>query len=183
MVSRLDHEVTSARDGEEALRILSAPGGPKLAIVDWMMPGCDGLEVCRRARGFPVDVPLYLILLTTRGDPDDVVRGLEAGANDYVTKPFHRGELAARLDVGRRVVELQDSLACRVEELQAALAHVKTLQGILPICMVCRRIRTDRQSWTRIEQYVQEHSDAQFSHSLCPECWRTHYSEIAPRTR
>ena len=119
--------------------------------------------------------PTYIIILTARGAKEDIVAGLGAGADDYVTKPFDIDELRARIEVGRRVVGLQAALADRVEELQAALDHVKTLQGILPICMHCHKIRNDHDSWERIEKYIAQHTEAQFSHSLCPECLKKHY--------
>jgi DNA-binding response OmpR family regulator len=116
-------------------------------------------------------------MLTARGERSDLIEGLEAGADDYVNKPFDPSELQARLGVGQRVVELQQVLAERVAELQHALEHVKTLQGVLPICMMCKKIRDDGESWQRLEQYVTDHSEAQFSHSLCPECLEKHYGD------
>jgi len=175
------HEVAVTCDGDEALQALQAEDAPRLAILDWMMPGLDGAEVCRRVRERLMQVPPYIILLTARGAKEDVVEGLRAGADDYVTKPFDNDELCARIEVGRRVVELQTALAGRVEELQAALDRVKTLQGILPICMHCHKIRNDHQSWERIEKYISLHTDAQFSHGLCPECLEKHYPASSPR--
>lgn len=100
---------------------------------------------------------------------------LEAGAGDYVAKPFDQDELRARVAVGCRVVALQNALANRVAELQESLEHVETLQGILPICAQCHRIRNDQESWDRTEWYISKHTGAQFSHSLCPECIEKYY--------
>ena len=111
------------------------------------------------------------------GRKEDIVAGLEAGANDHITKPFDRDELKARVRVGQRVIELQSALADRVRELEEAMSHIRTLQGILPICMHCHRIRNDQESWERIESYIQEHSEAQFSHGLCPECLEKYYRQ------
>ena len=173
------YEVLATADGDEAWAALRAEDAPRLAILDWMMPAMDGVEVCRRARQLPEGLPTYLIMLTALGAQSDIVEALRAGADDYVTKPFDSDELRARIEVGRRVVELQAALADRVAQLQDALAHVRTLQGILPICMHCHRIRTDHESWDRIEKYIAEHTDARFSHSLCPECLRKHYPDLA----
>jgi len=171
--------VVSAQNGREAWEALQAEDAPRLAIIDWMMPEMDGVELCRKLRQRDRALPVHVIFLTTRDRREDVIEGLRAGASDYVTKPFDREELHARVQVGRRVVELQSALARRVEELQDALNHVRTLQGILPICMHCHKIRTDQEGWERLEKYIETHSDAQFSHSLCPECFHKFYPEQA----
>lgn len=109
------------------------------------------------------------------------MEGFEAGADDYVTKPFNSAELRARIQTGQRILELQCSLSRRVKDLEASLAHVKTLQGILPICTHCHKIHTDDASWQRIESYIQEHTDALFSHGLCPECLEKFYPQAGGR--
>jgi response regulator RpfG family c-di-GMP phosphodiesterase len=136
-----------------------------------MMPEMDGTEICRRLRtesGLP---PIYLILLTARGGKENLVEGLNAGADDFITKPFDREELRARLQVGERTIALQRTLADRVRELQEALSRVKVLQGLLPICSYCKKIRNDGDYWERVEDYISEHTDAQFSHGICPDCY------------
>jgi sigma-B regulation protein RsbU (phosphoserine phosphatase) len=168
------HQVTVARDGTEAWQILTRPEAPQMAILDWMMPGMDGPTICRRARAVPSPTVPYLILLTARNDYDDVVTGLEAGANDYVTKPFHQAELRARVRVGFRVLELQGRLSDRVLDLEAALKQVKQLHGLLPICMYCKKIRNDGDYWQQVETYISDHSEAEFSHGICPECYEKH---------
>lgn len=168
---RWGYEVVIARDGAEAWRVLESADAPKLAIMDWMMPVLDGVEICRRVRLAPRASPAYLILLTARGDNQDIVRGLDAGADDYVTKPFNQDEMRARLNVGVRVVELQTNLADRVIELERALAGVNQLQGLLPICSYCKKIRDDKNYWQQVEGYISAHSEAQFSHGICPDCY------------
>lgn len=175
MAGKWGYEPVVVSDGEQAHEALAAADGPMLAVLDWLMPGLDGPEVCRRLRAAPRSRPLFVILLTAKGSKPDVVAGLEAGADDYITKPFDSDELKARLAIGRRVVELQSALSGRVQELEDALAHIKKLQGILPICMHCHMIRTDEASWEKIEEYIEEHSEAQFSHGLCPDCLEKHY--------
>jgi phosphoserine phosphatase RsbU/P len=174
---RWGYEVRRAGSGSEALEMLAANDAPRLAILDWMMPGLDGVEVCRRLRATPSGLPLYLIVLTAKGGSEDVVEGLEAGADDYLTKPFHREELRARIQVGERVLALQSKLSERVRELEAALAKVRTLQGLLPICSYCKRIRNDHNYWEQVEHYIGEHSGAEFSHGICPDCFAQH---VAP---
>jgi len=170
-LSKWGYEVMSTSNGREAWEALAAPDAPRLAILDWMMPEMDGIEVCRRARGRPEAGPLHILLLTARGRKEDVIAGLQAGADDYVTKPFDHEELRARVQVGQRIVELQTVLASRVAELEEALARVRQLRGLLPICSYCKKVRDDRNYWQQVEQYVSTHSDVQFSHGICPDCY------------
>lgn len=167
------HQVEVTCDGQTALERLSRDDAPPLAILDWMMPHLDGLTICRRLRENAARSSTYIILLTARGEKGDIVAGLESGADDYITKPFDRDELQARVNVGLRMLALQRSLAERVAELEEALKRVKQLQGLLPICCYCKCIRNDSNYWQRVEEYIGEHSDAQFSHGICPNCFET----------
>ena len=180
LLSRWGYSVEAVADGGQALERFQQPDAPKLAILDWVMPGMDGVEVCRQVRALDNAEPPYIVLLTARGEKSEIIRGLQAGANDYVTKPYDPEELRARVGVGRRMLELQQALAARVRELQEAQAHIKNLQGILPICMHCHKIRTDQRSWEQLEAYISQHSEAQFSHSICPKCMRKHFPDIDP---
>lgn len=169
-LERWGQEVTIAGDGQEAWTILQASEDHDLAILDWMMPHLDGLEVCRRLRATRPDRALYLVLLTARNRSEDLIAGLEAGADDYVTKPFDEGELRARLRAASRLIALQRELAQRVRELEEALSRVAELHGLLPICSYCKRIRDDGNYWHQVESYVSDHSAATFTHGICPEC-------------
>jgi CheY-like chemotaxis protein len=177
---RWGHEVTSTADGDEAWTALQRPDAPSVVILDWRMPRLDGVEICRRVRAQDSPTPPYLILLTANTRRADVVAGLEAGADDYIGKPFDHDELRARLIVATRVVELRRKLAERVEELESALGRVKQLHGLLPICAYCKKIRDDQNYWQRVEEYVSAHSGAQFSHSICPQCYE---QVLAPQLR
>lgn len=165
------YDVTVAKDGEEAWEILQRSDAPMLAILDNMMPGMDGFEICRRVRKLPGTQSPYLLLLTAMSAKDDVVRGIEAGANDYLTKPFHREELRVRVGVGVQMLNLQATLFERVREVEAALAQVKQLQGILPMCSYCRQVRNDDDYWQKVEGYISDNTDIQFSHGICPDCY------------
>ncbi len=165
------HQVIVAEEGNQAWGALQQDPAIPLAILDWNMPGMTGPEICGRARQIETDQPTYLILLTSRDTRQDIVSGLQAGANDYVTKPFDFDELRARVQVGERVLQLQKALADRVKELEEALANVKMLQGLLPICLYCKKIRDDRNYWQQLDKYVAEHTEARFSHGICPECY------------
>jgi CheY-like chemotaxis protein len=173
------HEVVGACDGNEALAVLEGADAPRLAILDWMMPGMDGIGICQRVRARESDRPPYLMMLTTRGEKTDVSAGLRAGANDYLAKPFNAVELTARVEVGCRFVELEDRLAAKVRELQEAMAQIKTLSGIVPICSSCKKIRDDAGYWKQVELFVGEHTDATFTHGICPDCMAKLYPEYA----
>ena len=109
-------------------------------------------------------------MLTARADKESLVRGLEAGADDYITKPFDREELRARLQVGCRMVELHTQLTNHAKQLEDSLAQVKLLQGLLPICCYCKKIRDDNKYWHQLECYIMGHSEARFTHGICPRC-------------
>ena len=168
------YEVIAVSDGDEAWSALQQEDAPALAILDWVMPGLDGIEVCRRVRQMARSLPVYIIFLTSKGSREDIVEGLQAGADDFLTKPFDAQELQARLQVGKRIVQLQSELAQQVKELEAALEHVKQLEGILPICSYCKKIRDDKDYWQQIEGYIEAHSEALFTHSICPDCYQRH---------
>jgi len=174
LLPKWGYDATLCEEGAEAWSVLSQPGGPSLALLDWQMPGMDGTDICARARAEIKDRPLYLVILTSRSEKTDVVQGLTAGADDYLTKPFSPEELRARLKVGERVLQLEEALQARVRELEEALANVKTLQGLLPICSYCKKVRDDRDYWVQVESYVGKRTGAQFSHGVCPDCYAKH---------
>ena len=165
------HDVIEASNGTDALQILQGATGPIVGLIDWEMPEMEGIEVCRQTRAIQDAPPIYLILLTVRDSKQDIVAGLGGGANDYITKPFDKTELLARVRIGKQMVELQQTLTERVLELKEALVSVKQLGGLLPICSYCKKIRDDQNYWTQVEAYVGKHSDAKFSHSICPQCY------------
>jgi two-component system cell cycle response regulator len=119
VLKKFGHDVVATVDGTEAWETMQGADAPRLAILDWMMPGLAGVDVCRRVRNLASDEPPYLILLTSMSEKADIVAGLEAGADDYLAKPFDPGELQARVNVGRRVTELQE----RLREAHEALAN------------------------------------------------------------
>jgi DNA-binding response OmpR family regulator len=165
------YEVIEAADGSAAWPVLEAADAPPLAILDWMMPGREGTEICKMAREREAPIPTYIILLTARSEKEDIVTGLAAGADDYLTKPFDAAELRARLQVGVRLISLQQRLKSKVSELEDALAHVKQLRGLLPMCAWCKKIRNDSNYWQQLEVYISENSEASFSHGICPQCY------------
>ncbi len=119
VLQKFGHEVEMTVDGIQAWMAMQRPDAPRLAVLDWEMPGLSGVDVCRRVRALQSDCPPHIIILTSKGEKADIVAGLEAGADDYLAKPFDPNELRARIDVGRRLVELQARLA----EARNALAY------------------------------------------------------------
>jgi DNA-binding response OmpR family regulator len=171
MLKNAGFVVQYASDGQQAWQRLQSQNPPALALLDWEMPGLQGPEVIERIRGRQEQSPTYVILLTSRDSSADIVSGLRAGADDYVTKPANEEELIARVNVGARVVRLQLALADRVRSLEEALANVKALQTLLPICAYCKSIRNDQNYWQKVETYFTQYSGVSFTHSYCPTCY------------
>lgn len=176
-MTRFGFEVISVADGLVAWNLLQSPDAPSLVVLDWNMPGLDGPDVCRRMRESTRSGYTYMLLVTARNAKSDVVQGLSAGADDFISKPVDPDELHARLRTGERIVRLEQTLGSQVKELQAAAEHVRELQGMIPICMHCKRIRNQSQIWEKVETYIEQRSDAKFSHALCAECLDTHYPD------
>ena len=180
-LERLGWEVTSASDGSAAWHALETLGGkdaPELVLLDWMMPGMDGIEICRKLRSTPGFEFTYIILLTSRSEKEDLAMALAAGANDYIAKPFHPIELESRVRVGERMVKLQRSLTARVTELEEALAHVQRLQGLLPICSYCKKVRNEANYWEQVDSYLASHSTLKLTHGICPQCLETMMKQL-----
>ncbi len=173
------YEVLSFDNGASAFKILKEQDGPKLAILDWIMPGLQGIDICRKIRALKFEVIPYLIMLTaSMKEKKDIIETFRSGANDFIEKPFNANELLGRVKIGEDMINLQISLIEKNRALDEAHRHIKMLQGILPICMHCHKIKNDNESWERLEEYIASHSDAQFSHGLCPDCMKKHYSAI-----
>lgn len=150
MLTKWGYQPVIARDGNEAWRALQTPDGPRLAILDWMMPGQNGVDICRGVRAAGREPYVYILLLTARTDSQDLVEGMEAGADDYVTKPFQAHELRVRLRAGRRILELQEDLLAAREALREQATH-DGLTGLLNRCAIIETLhkelsRTDRES-------------------------------------
>jgi DNA-binding response OmpR family regulator len=180
-LGRLGLDVIAVADGNaawNALETLKGEEAPELALLDWMMPGLEGIQILRRLRTTPGFELLYVILLTSRTDKEDVAYGLAAGANDYIVKPFDPSEMEARVRVGERMVKLQRNLAARVVELEVALAHVQRLQGLLPICSYCKKVRNETNYWEQVDSYLTSHSDLKLTHGICPQCLETMMTQL-----
>lgn len=156
VLERLGHVVLPANNGLEAWQRFQAE--PVDAVItDWMMPELDGLELTRRIRSHRKDRYTYVLLLTALAGRDRYLDGMMAGADDFVSKPVDREELHARLRVAERILGLQ--------------REVRQLEGLLPICSYCKKIRDEKEQWSQVEEYVSRKTEAQFSHGVCPDCY------------
>lgn len=164
-----NYELAIATNGKEGLQ-LALNLEPDLILLDIMMPVMDGFEVCERLKKYDQTKDIPIIFLTARGNVDDVVKGFELGAVDYVTKPFNSHELLARIHTH---VTLQHTIG----ELKKALEEVKTLKGLLPICAKCKKVRDDEGYWQSVEKYISQRTEAKFTHSICPDCLQELYPE------
>jgi len=199
-------EVLAAQDGASGLSIVER-ARPDLILLDVLMPGLDGFETCRRLKAAEGIQDIPVIFMTALTETADKVTGFEVGGVDYVTKPFQVEELLARvkthlalrqlqhqLEAQKRQLEaqnvqLQQEIAERqraeaereqlIGHLQEALANIKTLRGLIPICAACKKIRDDTGYWNQLEGYLHTHTEAEFSHGICPECVRRLYPDLA----
>jgi DNA-binding response OmpR family regulator len=162
-LKRLGHAVVAANDGAEGLKVFEQCH-PSLVISDLLMPGMDGMELCRKIRKANHSQYTYLILLTAVEGKSGYLAGMEAGADDFITKPFDAELLAARVAVAQRILSLQ--------------SEVKQLAGLLPICCICKKVRDDKNYWHQVESFVARHTEATFTHSYCPDCLNQLMAEV-----
>jgi CheY-like chemotaxis protein len=160
--------------GEEALEIVES-FLPDLILMDVRMDGIDGFETCRQLKKNDATSYTPVIFLTVSQDSEDIKQGFQCGGVDYICKPFSQEEVCARVRTHLHLRELIKEKEKLVNELQSALATVKTLSGLLPICSSCKKIRDDTGYWNQIESYIRARSEAEFTHSICPNCSKTLY--------
>jgi phosphoserine phosphatase RsbU/P len=154
-LQKAGHDVVVAENGVQAWTTWRDEFCPVL-ITDWLMPEMDGFDLCRKIRKAPGASYTYIIVLTAHGGKANCLEAMDAGADDFMEKPPDQDELLARLRVAERILSLRE--------------HVKRLEGVLPICSYCKRIRDERGRWDELEEYLTERSEAWFSHGICPEC-------------
>jgi len=161
-------------DPELAFEILTGPDAPPIALIDWQMPTLSGVDLCRRVRQADPAARPYLIFVTANSTSNDIVIGLDAGADGYMTKPIAADELQARVRAGLRTIALQQDLRTRLQEAEAESVRTKPLRELLPVCCYCRRIRDEQQQWSTLEQYLMQRVDVRFTHGFCPSCFEHH---------
>jgi DNA-binding response OmpR family regulator len=192
------YAVHPAPDGELALQFVQRTH-PDLILLDIMMPGLDGYQVCQRLKASEGTRDIPVIFMTALGDTEEKVSGFQLGAVDYITKPFQVDEMLARVQTHIALHKLQRQLAAQNEQLrqeiaerqraehereqligqlQEALANIKTLRGLVPICAACKKIRDDSGYWNQLESFLHSHTEAEFSHGICPECAQQLYGDL-----
>lgn len=172
------YTVYEADSGTSCLDLIRSKA-PDLVFLDVVMPDIDGYEICRQIKSDPDMSSTYVILLSgSKTESDHLSEGLEIGADGYLTRPMAKRELLAHTQSIVRIISAEREQARLIRELQHALAEIKRLSGLLPICSNCKMIRNDAGYWEQIDVYVREHSDADFSHGICPTCAQLLYADF-----
>lgn len=161
-LKRMSHECVVAVDGRQAWEAYQE-SQPSVILADWLMPGLSGIELCRMIRADRRERYPYVILVTALSGKGSYLEGMDAGADDFVTKPFDLDEMGARLRVAQRIINLQ--------------TEIHQLHGLLPTCAYCRRIRDEQNTWSSLESYLAQRTELVLSHSICPECY---HSKVEP---
>lgn len=164
------YTLLTAFNGYEAIRLIKEHR-PDLILLDVMMPHIDGFELCKVIRSEESFADIPLIFLTAMTTFEGELQGLGSGGIDYLYKPVNLALLKLKVHNHLELKRRNDLIKEQRDQLEAALARVKLLEGIIPICVYCKKIRDDQDSWHMLEKYITEHSEALFSHGLCPQCF------------
>ncbi len=164
-------EVLIAKDGLEAWNLVQGLATmPELAILDCEMPRMDGLTLCRRIKSWDRSASIYTVMLTSRNTTSDLALGLDAGADDYIKKPFDLDELRARIRAARRIVQLQLALRHQVRGLSAAVTRTLDASPMVSMCGSCRQVKSVRSGWQHLDSFLAERVGVQVTHLYCPSC-------------
>ncbi len=149
-----------AESGEEARRIITTTPSIRLVVCDWMMPDRSGLQLCRWVRARKLEYVYFILYTPCDASKENEDAAIDAGVDDFLQKPVNLRELRIRLHVAKRILD--------------SAAHIRELQGLVPICSYCKSVRDDEDYWQRIEQYVSARTGSEFTHSVCPACYEDH---------
>ena len=181
------YAISTANDGFEAIRQLKQTP-PDLILLDVMMPELNGFELCRIIKSDPVAADIPIIFLTAMDTEKAEKMGLEAGGIDFLAKPVNIDLLKLRVhnhlelkNKNELIKTQRDRLQEQKQALEETLSRLKSLEGILSICMYCKDIRNEDSSWEQLEKYIEDHTDASFSHGICPKCLHEHFPEHAKK--
>ncbi len=165
-----DYTILEAGSGDEALEAVAGPLPPDLILLDIMMPEMDGYQVCSRIKADKNTAHIPIIFVTAVSETMDAAKAFDLGAVDYITKPFNPVSVKARVNTHLK-------LSTTMQALAKALKEVKRLNGLLPICAHCKKIRDDQGYWKQVEMYLEENSEVTFSHGMCPDCSEALYGD------
>jgi DNA-binding response OmpR family regulator len=190
ILERAGYEVLEASTGKQCLEAVQAHH-PDIVLLDVMLPDVSGIEVCKQIKANEALQGIFVILVSgVQVSSEYQAGGLDVGADGYLIKPISNKELVARVHSMVRIKRAEDALREKekeqqklISELQEALAEIKTLKGFIPICATCKKIRDDEGYWNQLEAYISEHTDAVFSHGMCPECAEKYREEIKELTK
>ncbi len=164
------YSIEGVEDGNTAWDIITQKNPPQIAVLDWEMPGISGIELCKKIKRLERSSPIHVILLTARDSENDISKGFEAGADDYITKPFNDDELRARIRVAERIVTIQSSLSGSLEELREALDLVQSFEEPVAVCSKCQKIGAFDGSWRTPEKLLEYPVDPRFIQLDCRDC-------------
>jgi len=173
-----DCETVIVFDDKELLHRLELENHPSLLIIDGAMEGMDAGAVCRHIRLSSHMVRPYIILISHGGAGERIIFDPDSGPDDLLDSPFTKREFHARVSAGIRIIDLETELSSLVLDLRRATKRIQKLNGLLPICSHCKKIRDDRGYWNEVEKYISDHSDAEFSHAICPGCLHQYYPDV-----
>lgn len=170
-------DVISADAGNQSLEMVENDH-PDLILLDVQLPDIQGTEVCEKIKGNLDHQKKYIMMLSgNKTSSDDQAEGLDSGADGYIARPISNRELVSRVNAMVRLIRAERKTDSYILELEQAMEKIKVLSGIVPICMHCKQIRNDKGYWNRLEEFIENHSEAQFSHSICEPCLEKHYPE------
>ncbi|MDM8556420.1 response regulator [Desulfococcaceae bacterium HSG7] len=173
-----DYATIPATSGEAGLAKAMIAPLPDLILLDIMMPGIDGYEVCKRLKAIEQTKDIPVVFITAISEAMDNAKAFNLGAADYITKPFYASTIKARVKNHIKLRKTVLEMDLTIHQLKGALKEIKTLSGLIPICANCKKIRDDKGYWQQVERYIKKHSDAEFSHSICPDCVSKLYVEF-----
>jgi len=167
LLEKQGHECILAEDGKQAWDLYQQQTDIHIIISDWLMPNIDGLQLCKFIRAENRERYTYFILLTVLSGKGCFLEGMEAGADDFLSKPIDTESLMARLRVAERIIGMQ--------------IEINQMEKMLPICSYCKMIRDESDEWAHIDQHMAKHGSHNFSHSICPACYQTQVLPSLPK--
>lgn len=178
VVQKAGYQTFTADSGKTAMEAVRTIF-PDLILMDVVMPDAEGPDLCRQIKDDPNLKGIYVVLTSgTRVESEQQADGLDSGADGYIARPLSNRELLSRVDSMVRILRAERVRDQLIVELKKAISEIKQLSGFLPICSHCKKIRDDKGYWNQIESYIRDHSNAEFSHGICPDCVKKYYPDF-----